>query len=205
LINNRLPVVGLTGAIGAGKSTAASFFADFGAKIINADEVGKYIINNYTSVSEKIRATFGNEYFDHNGNLKRKKLGELVFSDTKQLKKLNNILHPLMLEHIVKQVKKYKYSDKFKMIIVDAAIIFELNQQKKFDYIITVSSNIKECMKRSVKKYQISEKNFYDRLNSQIDPEEKIKLSDFVIKNDSTLDNLKFNVKVIFDKILDIK
>lgn len=199
----RLPVIGLTGGIGTGKSTAARYFQELGALIIDADRVGKEIADSNPEVKEKIKFEFGRNFFDSKGNLKRKELGNLVFANNKELQKLNNILHPLMIKIIEEKVQKDIFSNKYKMIIVDAAIIFELNQEKKFDFIVTVSSNKDICRKRILKKNGISSENFEDRFNSQINPEIKEKKSDYVIKNNGTINELRNGVNGIFNEILE--
>ena len=199
----RLPVIGLTGGIGTGKSTAAAYFEELGAKIIEADEVGREVVKNNREAQEKIKSTFGGNFFDQYGNLKRKELGNLVFSDSRELQKLNSILHPLMIKIIEERVQKDIFSDKYKMIIVDAAIIFELNQEKKFDFVVTVSSNKDVCRERIQKKDGISSENFEDRFKAQISPEIKEEKSDYVIKNNGTAEELKNRVYGVFTSILE--
>ncbi|MFC1725644.1 dephospho-CoA kinase [candidate division KSB1 bacterium] len=198
----RLPVIGLTGGIGTGKSTAAFYFKELGAKIIDADKVGKYLVDTDETVKQEIKSSFGEEYFDNGGNLKRKELGEVVFSDINTLQKLNNILHPLMIRNIEQQVNSLIYLDDYKMIIVDAAIIFETKQEKKFDFIVTVSSIIDKCRERIITRDGITIENFNNRVKSQLDLKIKEQNSDYIIYNNGTQDELKKEVQRVFDSVL---
>ena len=198
----RLPVIGLTGGIGTGKSTAASYFEELGAKIIDADKVGKHLVDADENVRQEIKTAFGDKYFDKDGNLKRKELGDLVFSDQNSLQKLNNILHPLMIRNIEHEVSCSLYLTEYRMIIVDAAIIFETNQEKKFDFIVTVSSILNKCRDRIVNRDGITDENFNKRVNSQLDLKIKEQNSDYIIYNNGTPDELKKEVRKVFESIL---
>ncbi|MDE6797294.1 MAG: dephospho-CoA kinase, partial [Ruminococcus sp.] len=87
-------VVGLTGQTGAGKSTISAIFREKGFRIIDADIIARQVVERGKPCLSEIVRTFGEEIIDDNGNLYRKKLAEIVFSDKKSLEKLDNITYP---------------------------------------------------------------------------------------------------------------
>lgn len=101
-----MKIIGLTGGIATGKTTVAKMLADFGAVVIDADVIARKIMEKGMPVWEKVKETFGDEYLMDNGEIDRKKLGELVFTNRKALKKLNAITHPAIRQEIQLEIDK---------------------------------------------------------------------------------------------------
>ncbi|WP_081589654.1 dephospho-CoA kinase [Liquorilactobacillus vini] len=98
-------VLGLTGGIAAGKTTAAKIFQEFGAVVIDADQVARQIVAPQTTGWRQIKAQFGETFILPNQQLDRKKLGQLVFADRRQLAKLDQITGPLIKKEIHQQLQ----------------------------------------------------------------------------------------------------
>ena len=114
-------VIGITGGIGTGKSTAAKIFAERGVRVLDADEISKKVTGPQGSALEFIRALLGNKSVDSSGNLNRKYVASLVFSDRTKLDKLSAIIHKQVLEEIGMELEKER-EKATKVIILDVPI-----------------------------------------------------------------------------------
>lgn len=186
-------VIGLTGILGCGKSTASKILGDLGAAVIDMDEAGRWAVDCDLSVQQNIRMTFDDDVFDVQGQLLRKKLGDIVFSNPQALADLNRIVHPAMLNRVRSLIEKEKDAASSHYIIVDAALIFELGFDKECDITICVTAPLEMCLDRAEAK-GLTKEQALDRINSQISQEEKSRRSDRIIHNDSTLDDFKNKV-----------
>ncbi len=144
-------VICVTGKIGSGKSTASEILAEIlGGKIIDVDKVGHKALEK-EEVIERLREIFG-ENIIKNGKVDRKALGGIVFSDEELLKKLESILHPIMVKIVEEEVKNSE-----KTIIIDCALLKRMKLDRMCDFIITMKSSYKTSKNR---KPQISEEVF---------------------------------------------
>jgi len=194
--------VGITGGIGSGKTSLAEIFKILGAVVIDADKVGKKVLENNKNVFKKIISEFGKDVIEKENKIIRKKLASIVFNDREKLDKLNSIIHPSMIRLIKEEISKEFKLKRNPMIVVDAALIYEAKMEDKFDYIINVCADVKNRIKRNALKNKISKKEVERRINSQILEEIKIKKSHYNIENNGTIEELKINGEVIFNKIL---
>jgi len=194
--------VGITGGIGSGKTSLAEIFKILGAVVIDADKVGKKVLENNKNVFKKIINEFGKDVIEKENKISRKKLASIVFNYREKLDKLNSIIHPPMIKLIKEEISKEFKLKRSPMIVVDAALIYEAKMEDKFDYIINVCADVKNRMKRTALKNKISKKEVERRINSQILEEIKIKKSHYNIENNGTIEELKINGEVIFNKIL---
>ncbi len=194
--------MGITGGIGSGKTSLAEIFKILGAVIIDADKVGKKVLENNKNVFKKIINEFGKDVIEKENKISRKKLASIVFNDREKLDKLNSIIHPPMIKLIKEEISKEFKQKRNPMIVVDAALIYEAKMEDKFDYIINVCADVKNRMKRTALKNKISKKEVERRINSQILEEIKIKKSHYNIENNGTIEELKINGEIIFNKIL---
>jgi len=185
-------IIGITGSFGSGKTTVADVFKKYGFIVINVDKLYHGIYNKNKSLKDKIKKEFG--------TLDRNKIKKIVFNDSKKLKKLNNITHPIIIKSIKKEIKKIKN----KKIIIDIPLLFEANLEKMFDKIIVVKCNKKEQIKRILKKKKYSKKEIENIIKSQMLLKEKIRKADFVIDNNKTINEAEKRVKAII-KIISAK
>ncbi len=194
-------VVGLTGVLGCGKSTAAKILDDCGAAVIDMDEAGRWAVENDAAVRANIRCTFGDQVFDQSGQLLRQKLGSIVFSNTDALAQLNSIVHPAMLNRVRLLINKEKTDASSHYIIVDAALIYELNFDLECDLTVCVTAPLHMCLERATVK-GLTPEQARARINSQIPQEEKASRSNYVIANDSTLKDFQERVKGMHEWLL---
>jgi len=173
-------LVGITGGIGSGNSTACKLFSLLGIPVYTADGRAKWLMSSDAELRNQISSTFGAEAYSSTGELNRAFLAESVFANTEKLAELNALVHPAVrkdFEHwIAQQTAPY--------LIKEAALIFETGAAKELDYVITVSSPLRIRMARVLlRDPHRSEEQVNQIINQQLPDEEKNELADFCIKN----------------------
>ncbi len=170
--------IGLTGGIGSGKTTVAKIFEALGIPVYYADTQAKRLLNQDYSVKEQIIKEFGNIYVKN--LIDRKRLAEIVFTDSMKLQKLNSIVHPAVkndFENWCLKQKNYRY------IVQEAAILFESGMYKNFDKIITIYTPETIRIQRVCDRDNVERKKVLERIRNQIDDKTRKELSDFVVNN----------------------
>src|SRR4030067_1554692 len=127
-------IIGLTGGPGTGKSLAAKFLRNKGAVVLSGDEAGKRAVET-RSVRDKLVKAFGREILKSDGGLDRRKLGRIVFGDPDELEKLNDIVHPGLLRILKADLEEQKRK-RVRLVVIDAALIFEWMIANWCDYIL---------------------------------------------------------------------
>jgi dephospho-CoA kinase len=190
-------VVGLTGGIGAGKSTVAQFFAQLGALVIDADQLARMAIERGTDGFAEVMLRFGDEVIV-NGDIDRKKLAEIVFSDPQARKDLEAIIHPRVQALFAEAVADLNDED---ILIYEIPLLVETGAASKFDYIVTVESELELRKERLLKKgLYISQ--IEKRMASQASPEARVAIADKVIRNDGDEDSLLRQVENLWEGVL---
>ena len=191
-------VVGLTGGIGSGKSTILNYFRERGYPCFESDEVGKKLLE--VELKETVLKLFGEEVYNSKGNLDRKALSKKVFSNSKLLETLNNIVHPAVNKTFEKFKMKYK---DFPIVVKEAAILIESGSYKSCDIIVLVKAPPAERIKRIVTRDSINESEVIARINNQWEDKKKEKYADYVIENISlkeTYEKVKNLIKKLNNK-----
>lgn len=196
--------IGITGGIGSGKSEVCKIIEKFGSPILYADDIAKEILFTNEIVKKRIRFEFEEDFYDVDGSIDKKKLAKLIFFDRNLKTKLENIVHPYVIEYIGKQFKKFESSNKYKIIFLEAALIFESGVDELLDYVIAVTADKEKCINRVIERDKTSRDDVLGRINSQLDPQQKAEMADFVIHNDGDLNYLNTNVEFIYRLLLKI-
>ena len=178
-------IIGLTGGIASGKSTVSKYLAEKGFNIYDADKIAKDI-SEKKSVQEEIISTFGNKILNENGNVDRKKLKEIVFENKDKLKKLNDIIHP----KVINFYKELKEKNTDEVIIFDVPLLFESGIDKFCNKILVIISDYEVQLNRIVERDKINKELAEKIIKSQLSNEERIKKADVVIENNSNLEDL---------------
>ncbi len=195
-----MKVIGLTGNIASGKSLISKFLKSLGAVVIDMDSIGKEIQDrNIGNVVEKIKEAFGSEFIKR-GKIDRRKLGNYVFANRKELEKLNSIMIPLMTERLKEILAKEKKKGT-KIIVIDAAILFEAGWDKFADEVWVVYTPKEKQLERLMRREHISRKEALIRIEAQMDIEEKMKRATFVINNSNDVDAVKEQVLKLWSRI----
>jgi dephospho-CoA kinase len=185
-------IIGITGSIGSGKTTAANLFRKYGFRIINVDKFYANIYRENKSLKNKIKKEFG--------TTSRNKLKKIVFNDYKKLKKLNQITHPIIINEIKKSIKNIKKNKKTE-IIIDAPLLLETKTKNLVDKVIVVKCNEKTQISRVLKKKKYTGKEIKNIIKSQMPLNKKLKYADFVVENNGNINNLEKQIKDIVKKL----
>jgi dephospho-CoA kinase len=174
-----MKLVGLTGGIGSGKTTVARVFETLGVPVFKADDATREAMND-PGILERVVALLGKGIFNDNGNIERGKIAAIVFADPAKLEKLNAILHPAAREMFKSWLKMQNAA----YVIKEAAILFESGAWKDMDLIISVSASEAVRIERVIKRDGLQEEDVRKRIANQIEENERIRRSDFVVFNE---------------------
>ncbi len=171
--------IGITGGIGSGKSTVAKVFEVLGIPVYYADDAAKRLMNSDEELKQKIKLQFGDEVYK-NGKLDKRYLADIVFTSPEKLALLNALVHPATL----KDADNWMQKQTSPYTLKEAALIFESGAQEHLDYVIGVAAPAPLRILRSIQRDGITREEVVARMDKQMDETIKMKLCDFVIKND---------------------
>jgi dephospho-CoA kinase len=187
-------IVGLTGGIGAGKSTVANMFAQLGALTIDADQLARIAIEPGSSGFNEVVSAFGQEILN-DGEIDRQRLGTIVFKDAAKRKQLEAIVHPRVQEALANKIKSLSPGD---ILIYEIPLLVETGAAKKFDYVITVESDIENRLDRLFER-GLEEDEAQRRIDAQASQSEREAVADFVIVNDGERTDLFGEVAKVWE------
>jgi len=185
-------IIGLTGNIASGKSKISEYLKTKGYKIIDADLIGKTILEEDT-IKNKLVRYFGTEILSEDGSINRKKLGSIVFSSKKNLEKLNRVTLPILSKKIRKKINEYKRK-KIKIVVLDAAILIEAKWNRIVDEVWVVYTNPEIQLDRLMKRENYTIDEAKNRIFAQMDINEKLKYADVIINNSYEWEKTKLQI-----------
>ncbi len=207
LSRDALPVIGLTGGIGSGKSTAASYLVSMGFAHIDADEIGRQLTRDGSPVLSVIKKTFGPEIFsdarDSHLVLDRKKTAELVFTDKKSLEIYNGIMFSEIISEIVREIDSIRKSppEGCPGIIIDAPLLYEAGVDKLCDLVILISVDTDVRIERVCRRDGATPEEVRRRIDNQMSEEAKRAAADFVVDNSGGPEELEARLKDVAGRI----
>jgi len=184
-------IIGITGQIGAGKTTAANIFKAMGAVVIDADKIGRKVVENSPRLIQKLARSFGPQILTPKGKLRREKTAEIAFSSAKNRKLLNSLVHPYLLKELKKQIKRNL--TKKKVIVIDAALLLDWKLDDIVDLTLVIGCSKEIRMTRLLKR-GLSKSDALARMKSQLPFRVYQKRADRVIMNSSGKAALKRKV-----------
>ncbi len=196
---DRKYLLGITGSIGSGKSTVTRLFAELGAFRINSDEIAKRFTDPDSPIKEELKSIFGKEIFDKEGAPIKTKIAELAFANPDLLKAMNQLIHPLVRKEFKRQ---YEEAPQDKIIAWEVPLLFETDAHTLCDGKLCVTTDQKSAWERVEKRGGMSREDLERRTAAQMDLEKKKALSDFVITNDNSIEELKKQIKSVYETIL---
>lgn len=191
-------IIGLTGGMGTGKTTAANMFKELGAVIIDADEIARGIVKPQMPAWQQLIDTFGDKVLNSDSTINRVWLGELIFNDRLSRERLNRITHPLIREEIRKQIQEQND----KMIIIDAPLLIETGVQKIVELIIVVITSRDTQINRLRLRNHFTDLQIEARIKSQLSLEAKIKKADYIIDNNGNILETNRQIKRIWEELV---
>lgn len=193
-----MKIIGITGGIGSGKSTVSGALRDLGAIVVDADVISRNVTAVGAKAYTELVEYFGNEIIEENGELNRKKLAAISFSDKVKLHALNCITHKYIAEKIYDTVELIKNSGKSDIIVIDAAIPLEKGFIDLADEIWVVTCERDKRIKRILERSGFTYEEAESRINSQISDEEYLNLADEILYNNDSLEALEQAVVRLF-------
>lgn len=197
--------LGLTGNIAGGKSTVAKMFEKLGCYTIDTDIISRTVMSKDGLAYSPVVEAFGTGILDGEGNIDRKALRNIVFSDPAARKKLESITHPAILKTEAKQVGEIKGKDDKAIILTQAALCVETGAYKRFDGLIVVYCEPEEQLRRVMQRDNISREEAEKIIAAQMPIDEKVKYADFIINNSTTLDETEKDVRRVYNLIILMK
>ncbi|MCY6370762.1 dephospho-CoA kinase [Clostridium ganghwense] len=192
--------VGLTGGIGSGKSTVSKMLIQKNIPIVDADIISREVLDLYPETLEKIKYTFGKEFIDEGGSLKRRDLGNHIFKSNELRKKLENIVIPYIKREIFNRLEKYNELGEA-ICVVDAPTLIEhfIHKEMNANILVWVDRDIQ--IKRVMARDKLKEQEVLDRINSQMLLEDKRKEVNYIIDNSRELQYTKEQLENILTEI----
>lgn len=207
-LNNKVKVVGLTGGIGTGKSTASEYLKSKGFAHIDADQIGRDITADGSPMLPVLNSIFGPEgefgvegidILRENGSLDRKALASIVFTDMDKKLKLDEVMFKAIIAETERLVEVYSHEDPVG-ILIDAPLLYEAGLDKKCDLILLVVADMDVRIHRVCARDGATEQEVRNRINSQMSDEEKIERSDVIVDNSGSLEQLQEQLEDFFSK-----
>lgn len=194
-------VIGLTGGIATGKSTASVTIKEYISHIWDADLAAKLVVEKGEPGSDAVRLAFGDRFFV-NGNLDRRLLAEHVFGDEKLLVKLNRTLHPIILEHMSLTLQTWD-AQGVKLAVVDAPLLFESGASTVCDEIWTMSCGEDEQMRRIMARDGIMVEEAEARISAQLTDADRRNRSSRIIDSSGDIEETQRFVRILCEELLE--
>jgi dephospho-CoA kinase len=191
-----MKVIGLTGSIGSGKTTLAGFLKELGVAIIDADKLGHRALRE-SQVRRELVAAFGQGILDSDSQVNRPKLARLVFGYPQQLARLNRITHPRIAEMITGRLDEHRRQGAG-AVVIDAPLLVETGLVDTVDE-VWVTAAPRTVVLNRLQQMGLSRRQALARLGAQMEPKERLKKADVVIKTDTSLEELKARAKELAD------
>ncbi|MDD3439672.1 MAG: dephospho-CoA kinase [Clostridiaceae bacterium] len=193
-------VIGLTGGIASGKSTVSAKLKELGAAVIDADLLARDVVRKGEIAYNKIVQCFGADILLPGGDIDRKKLGDIVFSDKEKLELLNSITHPEIINRMKERIQELK-AEGAKVIVVDAAILIEMGLHKYVDSVWVLSVDRETQLKRLAERDKYDYREAENRINSQFTDEVRKKYADVVIDNSKPIEEVEKRLEELWNNI----
>lgn len=193
--------VGLTGGYATGKSFVAAEFERLGCKLIYADKLGHEVLLPEGEGHGAAIALFGREILGQDGEIDRKKLGEIAFAQPDLLKKLTEIVHPAVYRLESRLICAYTRENPQAIIITEAAILIETGRYKTFDRLVVTVCSEKTQIDRGMKRDHLTREEIAERLKQQMPATEKPRYAHYVVNTDHPKAETAAQVREIFKEL----
>ena len=179
-------IIGITGGIGSGKTFVCNRLAKKGFKVFYADAIAKSLYTKNKTLLQTLVKEFGKDILNYQGKINLSKFREVIFANKKNYGKINKIVHPLVISHILKESKKSIYD----IVLVESALVFESGLDKDLDYVIMIYANKKTRVERIMMRDGAKKSEVESIMKYQIEDKKKLEMSDFVVVNNKTEEQL---------------
>lgn len=193
-------IIGLTGTIGSGKSTVSEHLKSLGALVLDADIISRQVVELGTTGLEQIIALFGGCVINPDGTLNRKAMAKLVFADEEKRLLLNSIIHPAVLNTLKDKTEAETEKNPNRVIVWDVPLLIEVGWNEFVDsvWLVTAPENVR--IERIIRRDNCTAEQAEMRIRAQMSEDEKLKYSNNVIDNGSTLEKLYAQVDELYKR-----
>lgn len=192
--------VGLTGGIACGKSTVAALMRELGCHVMEADRLAHQLMEPGRPAYEEILRDFGSQILAADGHIDRKKLGEVVFNDPKRLQRLNQIVHPRVIQKQDRQLAEWEQSGRVSVAVVEAALLIEAGYHRGLQRLVVVWCRPEQQRER-LRVRGLTGEQIEQRIAAQMPLEEKRQLADDLIDCSGSLDDTRRQVQALVGKL----
>lgn len=196
-----MKLLGITGGIGAGKSLVTRCFKELGATIVDADAIARQILDTNGIAYEEVIRQFGCGILEENKNINRKKLAQIVFSDSKKLEQLNQITHPCVFKEMEHQIN----DSKTPLVCLDVPLLFSSNFPFSCDKTLAVIAPKELRIQRVIERDGTTRSEVEARIAAQLSEEEFKKFADYCICNDGEEEKLREEIQRVYNDIMELK
>ena len=194
-------IVGLTGGVATGKSSVSRMLKEEGAYIIDADQIAKELVEPHSPAWNEIQSIFGQEILSRDDLIDRKKLAAIVFSSPEKRKLLSRILHPRIKKEMARRVNAIGQKDPQAIVVIDAPLLVETGYHREMERVILVLSTEMQQIERLRNRDGMDPEDARKIISSQMPLKEKMKVADFIIENEGSLEEARRRVKEIFQEL----
>ncbi len=198
-----MQVIGLTGGIATGKSTVSAMLKKAGAIIIDADRIARAVVKKGLPAYREIVEYFGTDILLPDGEINRNALGDIIFNDPAEKKRLNSIVHPRVAAEVDRQLKQFEKTDPQSLVVLDIPLLLEAGMHADLSEVIVVYAPQQLQIERLMHRDRISEAEALARVRSQMPIEEKKEKATIVIDNSGTIDHTRQQTLDIFKRLKD--
>ena len=193
--------VGVTGWVASGKTTVCRVFVEEGAHLIDADRIARELVEPRRPAWRELIRTFGKEILQKDGIIDRKKLGDIAFSKSRQIRLLNEILNPRIEKEMGKRARQIKRKDTYAIIIFDVPLLVETGFHQEVDKVVVVTSKKTQQIERLRKRAGMSKEETRRIIASQMAMEKKVKMADFIIRNEDSIAKTRRRAREVFQEL----
>jgi dephospho-CoA kinase len=194
-------VVGLTGGVASGKTTVSRILQQEGAYLIDADLIARELVQPQTPTWSELIRVFGREILEKDESINRKALADRVFSNPQKRGQLEKILHPQISREIDRRIEEIRKKDPEAVVVVDAALLVETGAHRRMDKLIVVTATEAQQVERLGRRAGAAPQEAREILSAQMPLAEKLKVADFIIRNEGALEETIRRAKEIFQDL----
>jgi len=197
--------VGLTGSIAVGKSYVLAVLAELGCVTFDADKIAHSVMEPGRDAYRDIVREFGNEVLAPDGSIDRFKLGAIVFADQTRRQRLNEIVHPRVIEEQNRLLEAVQANRPGAIVVIDAALMIESGGYKRFDKLIVVYCDRETQIQRLIERNRISRDDADRRVAAQMSSDEKLSYADYRIDTGGTFEETREQVVEVYNQLVRVQ
>lgn len=198
-------IVGLTGSIGAGKTTVSDLLGEYGAHVVDTDLIAREVVEPGTVGLRSVIETFGADLVDQTGRLDRSELARRVFPYADRVRELNSIVHPLVIQKVTRELERLAVEGFEGVVVLVVPLLAEGGRSHyPLDVIVVIDVDPETAVQRLVEGRGLSEEDARARLAAQVSREKRLELADIVLDNSGTMAQLQSETENLWQTLLSV-